>query len=329
MYFLKDIDGFLSRILERQTVIAPRRKGDVIVYAPIAEVEDWLREGLPVRPLKEWFFPSSEHLFRFRGLSLQEIQEGNPFVVWGARLCDTSGLCMLDKVFNGAYTDPYYINRREQAIIIAIQCTEPLWGCFCEQMNIKEKGWDLLLTPLEEGFFLEVGSEKGETFLKELEFPLENGEGKLEEKEEVVRRFRECFHPPFDKGEVYEVLKENWEYPLWEDFARRCLGCGICTYLCPTCHCFDIQDENLTLFEGVRFRCWDSCQFAIFTKHASGHNPRPTKKERMRQRFMHKLVYCPDRYEEAFCTGCGRCVRHCPVNIDIREVLKAKANAPL
>ena len=317
-----DIKRFLQNIKAKMTLIAPRKWGDVIVYAQIEELGEWVREGLPVRPLKEWFFPASEHLFYFRDGKIREPEgEEKPFLVWGARMCDIASLKLLDKVFNGVYKDPYYIKRRELSTLVLLRCSEPMWGCFCKEMEITEEGADLILTPLEDGFLLEIGTRKGDELLEQSGVKFGDGKERQEERKEFLGRFEEAFDKPYDKQEIYQFLKGAWEHPIWEELARRCLGCGICTFLCPTCHCFDIEDENITLQVGARFRCWDTCQFALFTLQTSGHNPRPTKRERVRQRFMHKLSYCPERYSETFCTGCGRCVRLCPVNIDIREVL--------
>lgn len=325
MYFIKieAIDDIVRKLREKRTVIAPRIWGDVLVYGEIEKGQEWIYKGLPIRPLKEWFFPATEHLFYFRNGSIREPDlEDKPFVVWGARMCDASSLMMLDRVFTSVYPDPYYIHRRELATVVLLRCEQPLWGCFCKELAINEEGADILLTPVEGGFTVEVVSPKGEELLKEFSDYLDNGEAKDEEAREVVEKFENAFSTLYDKGEIHNFLLQAWEHPIWAEFARRCLGCGICTFLCPTCHCFDIEDENITLQVGTRYRCWDTCQFALFTLQTSGHNPRPTKRERVRQRFMHKLSYCPERYQETFCTGCGRCVRLCPVNIDIRDVLK-------
>lgn len=325
MYLLKTavISDILKSLREKMTVIAPRKWGDVLVYGEIEKGEEWVTKGLPVRPLKEWFFPASEHLLYFRNYRIREPDlEDKPFVIWGARMCDASSLMMLDKVFTGAYPDPYYLRRRELSALVLLRCVEPLWGCFCKELAINEEGADIILTPIDGGFALEVATPKGEELLSYFNIHLEDGKAKEGEVKEVVRRFEDSFSTPFNKVEVNNFLQKAWEHPIWAELARRCLGCGICTFLCPTCHCFDIEDENITLQVGARYRCWDTCQFALFTLQASGHNPRPTEKERVRQRFMHKLSYCPQRYQETFCTGCGRCVRLCPVNIDIRGVFR-------
>ena len=133
----------------------------------------------------------------------------------------------------------------------------------------------------------------------------------------------EMLHP-FEIGEMKGMkskLDGIFEEEVWETITNNCLGCGACTYLCPTCHCFDITDEINGSGEGIRLRSWDSCQYSLFTKHASGHNPRVNKKQRMRQRIMHKFSYTVEKNEAIFCVGCGRCVHHCPVNLDIRDML--------
>jgi ferredoxin len=117
-------------------------------------------------------------------------------------------------------------------------------------------------------------------------------------------------------------LKNRFEDPAWDKLYKSCLSCGVCTYVCPTCYCFDVEDYGHDA-EGERFRCWDSCMFGHFTQMAGGHNPRAGRKERVRQRFMHKLQYYPEVYQEIACVGCGRCLRSCPVNLDIVQAIKA------
>jgi ferredoxin len=121
-------------------------------------------------------------------------------------------------------------------------------------------------------------------------------------------------------SEVAEKLDGMFEHPIWYESARKCIGCGTCTYLCPTCHCFDMQDES-TLSKGARIRVWDSCMYPEYTHHASGHNPRPARMNRVRNRVYHKFNYFPKNAEEFGCTGCGRCIEYCSANIDIIEII--------
>ena len=156
------------------------------------------------------------------------------------------------------------------------------------------------------------------------------GEDWLEENSRLLQEAEGVEKPPpvesADFGLALEGLPENlkgrFEDPIWDQIYRSCLGCGICTYICPTCYCFDIQDYGHQE-QGERFRCWDSCQFSHYTLTAGGNNPRPTRKERVRNRFLHKLQFYPERYEEFGCVGCGRCLRSCPVGIDMVSVIRA------
>jgi len=184
-----------------------------------------------------------------------------------------------------------------------------------------EDGLDVLLYDLGENFLAKVLTEKGGEFLK-------RAEGGSPADDDVLKDADTLAISAVDKtnsGVPTDKLKEKvlnalFDAPFWKDVAFACINCGTCTFLCPTCWCFDIQDEVLGK-QGDRIRNWDSCMFPLFTLHGSGHNPRDQKIQRVRQRFMHKLKYYVDKYENGVqCSGCGRCVRHCPVNIDIRQV---------
>ncbi|UCG91125.1 MAG: 4Fe-4S dicluster domain-containing protein, partial [candidate division WOR-3 bacterium] len=141
-----------------------------------------------------------------------------------------------------------------------------------------------------------------------------------EEKEHIVKNAKKKLQRIFEVEDLGKKL-DNFDGSYWETLHQKCLGCGICTYFCPTCHCFDINDEVIKS-HGRRVRTWDSCMFPLFTLHASGHNPRPTKKERMRQRIIHKFNYSKKYYGKTFCVGCGRCIINCPVNVDVRRIVK-------
>ncbi len=168
---------------------------------------------------------------------------------------------------------------------------------------------------------LKVLTEKGQELLGKADLPAEASDQEGEVFERALQEASEA-----GKSEEVDVpgmakkLEGMFDSEYWEYTHQRCLGCGTCTYLCPTCHCFDIADEVVT-DAGQRVRNWDSCMFDLFTLHASGHNPRPSQKQHLRQRIMHKFSYTVDRFSDAFCVGCGRCVTRCPVNIDVREIL--------
>jgi ferredoxin len=179
----------------------------------------------------------------------------------------------------------------------------------------------LLLTDLGDRYLVETITGRGEALIASSHLFRPATEADSTRKAEIAARAEEMISGP-SVEEVKEKLDVVYEDPFWDELHQKCLGCGACTYLCPTCHCFDIVDEGDSV-QGRRVRNWDTCQFALFTYHTSGHNPRPTGKERMRQRVMHKFGYFVENLNEIACVGCGRCVRDCPVNLDIRATIEA------
>jgi ferredoxin len=281
---------------------------------------------------KDVFFPPTEKMMAFhkdsaksdaliyQPLGLDKVQ---PMVVFGLRPCDAKGLAVCDRVFqNDRFTDPYWKTKYEAAIKIGLACQTPGPNCFCTAVGgspFGEAGLDVLAFTKGEGLGLKTLTPAGEEFLKNLS-GLNPGEV-AGEMDGLKKSVEAKMPPPMDmaKSQAAAVM-EVYEQPHWKETADRCLNCGTCTFFCPTCHCFDIQDEENER-GGVRMRNWDTCMSWLYSMHGSGHNPRPTKTERVRQRFMHKLKYIPMKQGGACgCSGCGRCVQHCPVNIDIRAV---------
>lgn len=294
----------------------------------------------PVVPPKKIVFPQEEIFFEFEqspdnGIVLKEImpEEGTRVVI-GARPCDGRALLTMDQVFSGTFEDPYYWKRRRSTILVGLACSSPPSpNCFCPSVEggpATEEGLDILLTDLGDRYFCRVLTEKGEKLLI-LDSSL------FEEPTPEDRKLREKIHGEAEKKlgrelkdarELPPKLKEMFASPFWEEEAASCLRCGICTYLCPTCHCFDINDETKSVapLRGCRVRTWDTCQFPDFTMHSSGHNPRPDKASRLRQRLLHKFLYFITLYDRFQCVGCGRCISLCPVGIDIIEVLSKVSN---
>ncbi len=243
-------------------------------------------------------------------------------MVSGPVPCDAKAISLLDNVFEAPdYKDVYYTNKREDTIIIGLRCNLPLSSCFCTSFSIEpfsRDGMDLLLVDIGEEYVVDVLTEKGEQILTEDFTGATDEQLKLAEeiKDKAVKKIKSKVEI---KG-AKEKLDKMFETTFWDGLSEKCLRCGVCAYLCPTCHCFDIVDEAVD--SQGRVRNWDSCMFSLFTLEASGHNPRPTGKERMRQRIMHKFNYFVENYKEPACVGCGRCVINCPVNIDVRRVLK-------
>ena len=278
---------------------------------------------------KLWFFPRSEVIAAGDGGALAEVPLcETPTVLFGLRPCDVAALELLDKIFlDEAYIDPYYRSRREQTTIISLACNEPGMACFCTSVGGNPAGTtgaDVIVFDLGDSLLFEAASDKGEAFLanheKLLTTPAANDDAA---KAKLIADAEGKLRPVKTDG-LAAKLSELFDAPVWEAIGERCVGCGTCTYLCPTCHCFGLYDEKSGA-NVQRIRVQDACMFPQFTLEASGHNPRETQGARVRQRVMHKFSYTVDNVGETFCVGCGRCVSQCPVNIDIREILEEVA----
>jgi ferredoxin len=319
---------FLERLVAERQVFAHVKRGEVIL---IREIESPSQVLLEYRNAKESpksvLFPQREALFRYRAekgtaeLDVPSNAEKGQ-VLFGIRPCDARGLLLLDKVFGSGCCDPYYMDKRRNTIVVSLGCAEPNPSCFCLSMGggpCSSEGSDLLLLDLDDRYIAEAVNEKGAALLEDQAFE-KSDEKSLSLAKKTKKHAEASMKPVVRKEDLEEELERLFNDPVWKDVAESCLSCGICTYLCPTCHCFDICDEASGQV-GERIRVWDSCQFPLFTEQASGFNPRPTNRERFRQRIMHKLSYLPKSQSMTGCVGCGRCVTECPVNLDIREVM--------
>ncbi|MDE7364925.1 MAG: 4Fe-4S dicluster domain-containing protein [Ruminococcus sp.] len=285
-----------------------------------------------VRSAKDFFFPQTENLadFKVEGKNIEVIdvrEESEDFVVFGVRACDARSFTILDKVFLSEPVDSYYKNRREHSTIITMACTKPAETCFCTAFGMDPtvpEGDVAVFSDGENYFFLER-TEKGKKFIASISDMLEDGDtAKLNEVQEKARNIMKKLPLANLSTKSFggERLMKHFNSEKWAELSESCLGCGTCTFVCPTCQCYDIRDFNTG--HGIkRFRCWDSCMYSDFTKMAHG-NSRNSQLERFRQRFMHKLVYFPANNNGEFgCVGCGRCLSKCPVSMNIVKVMKA------
>jgi ferredoxin len=333
----KEILKLLESIAEEYNIFVPTKENDDARFLRFKPGQDiyWDYRNTKILP-KEILFPQAETLFSYGDGT--KIKTGEPaagekgYLIFGIRPCDARAISLLDKVFGGEdFKDPYYLERRKNTTVITLACNKPQIECFCTSMGgspCDEKGSDIILFDTGEDILAKAVTGKGEKFIEKLsKWFKEAGKPDIAKKDKLIESSLKKIRSQVDVENLKERLDGAFDASFWNEVHQKCLGCGICTYLCPTCHCFEITDEmdpwtaDSKTPSGKRVRCWDSCMYPLFTLHASGHNPRPTYKERMRQRIMHKFNYCPENYNEIFCVGCGRCVRNCPVNIDIREML--------
>ena len=284
-----------------------------------------------VRSAKDFFFPQTENLmdFKMEGKNIEIIdtrKECEDFVVFGIRACDVKSFEVLDRVFLAEPVDTYYKNRREHAVLMSVACTKPQETCFCKTFGIdaSEPEGDIVCYKTDDALYMDAKTEKGEKLLKSLEKITEDADESAadEQKNMIKERFSKLPLANLSADKFgKDKTSEFFNAPEWSELSETCLGCGTCTFVCPTCQCYDIKDFNTG--HGIkRFRCWDSCMYSDFTKMSAGQ-PRLTQLERFRQRFMHKLVYYPTNNDGLFsCVGCGRCIAKCPIQMNIVKVMK-------
>jgi ferredoxin len=319
----------IEKIAKDFRVFAPVEENEYSTFIQIEKAEDInLEYLLPRVPTKSIFFKQTETLFKFKPGRKGDVKpielpyEEN--VIFGIRPCDARSFTMLDPVFQGDFKDPFYNSKRENAIFIGLSCNQPEINCFCTSFDdspTSSKNVDILFTDIGENYHVEVVTEKGEKLIGKIKSLFDSASKDDEEaKKKVEEEATKLITRNMDLEGIVLKLDKMFDHELWHNTAFKCIGCGICTYLCPTCHCFDMQDES-TLKEGARIRVWDSCMYPEYTNHASGHNPRPARMNRVRNRVYHKFSYFPKNSDVTACTGCGRCIDYCPVNIDIIDVI--------
>jgi formate hydrogenlyase subunit 6/NADH:ubiquinone oxidoreductase subunit I len=309
-----------------KTIYAPHSKNGKVSFKEADSfsgiVTDYIQT---VQSSKEVAFPRTEMILDYtknkagmsvKGIDLKDIPE---IILWGVRPCDAIGIGELSAIFNWDYKDEIFNNRLSRVTVLGFSCSKADEYCFCTSVSGNPgntEGSDILFTPLgEDGDYLaEIVTEKGSAVVSLASGLFEKaGETKKEQ-------FLADVPVRFKREEVREKLDKFFESEQWVEQSLKCLGCGACAYVCPTCACFDIQDESHGK-SGSRVRCWDSCGFSHFTIHTSGHNPREVQSQRWRQRIMHKFSYMPERLSVYGCTGCGRCSRACPADMNILEHL--------
>lgn len=317
------IAAWLDGLAEHCTVIAPRLVGDELLYEPVLSSDEIVFDfQRAVLSPKTFFLPDTQIIFEMHRrdgeATLTEPSLERAQVIFGLRPCDAQGLCALDALLlDRAPADMYYAERREKTMLIGQACPR-LWNdCFCTSLGSAPddaSAVDLMLYQTDGDYLIEEVTDKGAELLEGLvahetdhPAPISHTTGS---------------QVPVMPPEAWDGIFDN---PYWQRLADRCLSCHACTYVCPTCRCFDVRDDTLATGPGYahsqRLRAWDSCMAAAYRRIAGGHNPRPTKSQRLRNRFFCKFCYSSLSFGAVACVGCGRCIAVCPVGIDITEML--------
>ena len=329
----KEEVGKLYNELEKEyKFYAPIKEKGNIAFKKISNAEeielDYLNSKVPP---KDVLFPQKETIFNYRYEGKDVIIEErkdleDKILIFGVRPCDAYSFKLLEDFFaSGDFQDDVFLKKRENATIIGLGCNTPRQSCFCTSVGghpFQKESTDVFLSDLGEKFLVEAISDKGKSLVKKLTWLSEAKKADIDKATDLAKQAEESFTTKFNFDLVTKVLDKNFEHPVWQEISESCIGCGSCTFLCPTCTCFDVIDENDEYNNrGRRIRIWDTCQSCLYTLETSGHNPRPEKIQRCRNRIMHKFSYYPNNYDCLGCVGCGRCIIACPVNNELRLII--------
>jgi sulfhydrogenase subunit beta (sulfur reductase) len=328
-----DLNKWLEHLSKIARVYAPRKKENKFVFRPLRDVSELCLKYIPtILPPKKYYFPQKEKLMKFNinpFKTSKAIKEFKEFILFAVHTCDIAGIQCMDVVFREGPEDPNYLNRKEKMSIIGIECLEycdKYASCTSMGNHQPRGGYDLMMVDIGEKFILHINSEKGEKLIKGLSYIKEADQKDMEAlrnvREAKKKIFKEEFNVPLT--EVYEAFDKSFTSEVWEDVGRRCVGCGNCTAVCPTCYCFDVIDEmELSFNKGLRYRMWNSCQMDDFAKVAGGEDFRKGRNLRQKHRYYRKFKYPLDKFNRYFCTGCGRCSRTCMAEINLVETVNS------
>jgi sulfhydrogenase subunit beta (sulfur reductase) len=326
----KEMAPFVANLMDDYRVVGPVAKGIKYAFDTIENPAD-LRLGYDtsILPPKKYLQPQEERLMTFNRTgktTVETVIEAEPTVLLGVHTCDLHALRVLDAAFAQDYPDAHYMRRRRQTLLVGIECLEPCdEHSFCKSMGTLSvnDGYDLHLTDLGDAYAVDIGSDEGQKLLERHADAYQATEADMQKLNKVLgaKWPRFPYKLELDVGELPALMSQSYHSPVWAELAEKCLACGQCTLVCPTCYCFNVFDEvDLSLQDGERLRRWDSCQLDTFATVAGGENFREHQASRLRHRFMRKGRYLSEKLGELGCVGCGRCARSCLVDISPVDV---------
>jgi ferredoxin len=321
-YALKkeDFDRFIARVMKEYGFVAPvmpnsTKQFSKSSFQKINSPKEIHLEKKSYYPVKTYFFKTDETIFEFKDGKIADPKlELKPTVYFGLRRCDLNGIWHQDIVFLEEHEDPFYKARRDASILIGFHCKEGDDYCFCNSFDLKDF-FDIMFYDKGGNYILEIGSEKGNAFIKKFKNLLKetsSANGLTADDKKTINK----------KSLVTLDIKNDYNREEWKKGSDICISCGACNFLCMNCHCFDLSDEvSLDLKTGKRLRKPASCQLRSFTRVAGNNVFRNERNARFKHRIYHQMQYFKDRYNVDFCTGCGRCIGGCPVRIDWVEII--------
>jgi ferredoxin len=321
----KKLHDAISSLLDEYRVVAPIKENGSTFYKEVTS-ENMHNIDLVDRPLntpKHFLYPN-EIIFRYKigknDVDIEENLEDKKMILFGIKPCDMRSIEFLDRIFTTDYEDIYYTSKRDNTILVSIDCTSPMESCFCTEMGIKKftEKFDLNLSLIGDNIIINP-NEKGREVVEKLMPMLQRGDESLSNHIKKLRLKNE--EPPKLKHPIKEMVEQTSDEE-WKRLGSGCLQCGSCAFACPECYCFTFIDKLTDENRGGKIRLGASCMMESFTQLALGANSRKEQSERAKQRYMHKFVYLPETIDMLGCVGCGRCVEICPAGIDIKDVLQ-------
>ena len=328
-----DFNGFIARLATLQKLAAPVRRGErSYAFAEVTSGEEISLHYIPtILPPKKYFLPQHETLVEYdnNAYKWETLAYSEAFTIFAVHTCDLAGIQCLNAVFTDKPMDANYHLRKNRIAIIGLECEEYCDGyASCGLMHTynPDGGYDLFFTDLSDRFLIHVNTACGEDLVAKTMAVRPAGDPDLAALQTLRARKQEIFRPelPLQSRDLKPLFERSFQHDVWREIHERCLSCCNCTNVCPTCYCYDMEDEiNLDMNTGSLIRKWDSCQSRPFAMIASGENFRPERGARQRHRYMRKFNYPYDKYHRYFCTGCGRCSRTCMAGIDLKETIAA------
>lgn len=329
----KHFNDFINHLLKLNKIVAPVAKGyNNYAFEEINSGEDISLDYIPtILPPKKYLMPQHETLVEYKvddHQKMEAIVEYEPFIIFGVHTCDIAGIQSLNLVFADKPKDLHYLFRKNKMTIIGFECNnycDDYASCAAMGNHNPGGGFDLFMSDLGNYYLIQVQTNIGEELVENTGFLEEATAEQLNALDKLREQKRKTFKNEFgiELNKVEKLFDEKSDHPVWDEIGDKCVSCGNCTNVCPTCYCFDVVDiPNLDLKSGKRIRVWDSCQNEPFAEVAGGENFREKRKDRQRHRFYRKFKYHNDRYSRFFCTGCGRCSRTCMAEINLIDTIK-------